>query len=157
MDGECAEVGDDLVAGRVLVGAQQLVVIVAHLLRHAELQLRDVVAVGGAHVGIGHLADVEHDVVVARVAVVAVLVPVAGAVVNLDVAHPEGAADAYLGVEEVGPGVAVVQSRVDDFHFAAVGCRQLFQRQHLVLPSVVQEYLHKPESLVFAGKDTKKR
>jgi hypothetical protein len=24
-----------------------------------------------------------------------------------------------------------------------------------VLPSVVQEYLHKPESLVFVGKDTK--
>jgi hypothetical protein len=109
----------------------------ADMLRHVELHLHEVLPLTVDDVPVHSLTDMEHDIVVARVTVVAVQVPVAGLTVNFDIAHPQRVADAHLRIEEVGPGVVVMQSRVDDLHRPAVGGRQLSQRPQFVLPSVV--------------------
>ena len=53
---------------------------------------------------------------------------------QLHVAHPQRGADAYLGVEEVGPGIAVVQSGVYHLHGLALclltGCASLLEREY---------------------------
>ena len=115
------ETANDAVAGREVVGGQQLLIVLGHLGRHRQHHLGQIVAVVGHHVGIGIASDVQHHVVIPRIAVVTVLVPLAAVLMNLHIAHPQRAADAQLGVEEVGTGVAIVQARVDDLHQLAVG------------------------------------
>ena len=51
----------------------------------------------------------------------AMLIPVGRTGMDFDVAHPQGAVDAYLGVEEVGSGIGVVQSRVYHLDLQPVG------------------------------------
>ena len=75
--------------------------------------------------------------------VMAVQIPVAGLHVNLYITHPECAADAYLGIEEVGAGVAVVEARVDNLEGAAVSGVQLAERQQPMLPSILQQFFHR--------------
>ena len=131
------ERGDDPIAGRILVGRDELLVVVGHLGGHLYLHLRQILAARVLHVAVGLTYDMEHDVIVARVVLMAMQVPVGRAVVNLDVAHPQRPVDFHLGIEEVGPCIAVVQSWVDDLHLATVGGRQCPQRQHLMFPHIV--------------------
>ena len=64
--------------------------------------------------------------------------PVARLIVDLDVAYPQRTVNLHLGVEEVGPGVEVVQTGVNHLNGLAVGGLQSFQRKELVLPAIVQ-------------------
>ena len=116
---------------------QKLLIVLFHAFGHLQDKLRQVVTFLAEHVGIGLAHHVQHHVVVARVAVVAMHVPVSRMHVNLHVAHPQRSAQAHLGIEEVGPGIAVVQARVDDLHLAAVGGMQRSQRQQLVFPDIM--------------------
>ena len=126
-----------------MVGAEQLVIMLSHGVGNLQLYLWQIASVVGQHVGIGFLHHMQHDVVIPCIAVVSVDVPVAAAQVYLDVAHPQRTADAHLRVEEVGPGVAVVQARVYHLHLASVGRRELVQWQQLVLPHIMQQQFHK--------------
>ena len=121
----------------VLVGLEQFLIMLADVLRHAELHLWDIVPLAVLDIRVDGAANMQHHVVVVRVAVVAVLIPVGGAVVNLDIAHPQCAVNLHFGVEEVRSGVVVMQSRVNNLYSSAVGSRQLRQWQESVLPSVV--------------------
>lgn len=66
-----------------------------------------------------------------------VTTPIAGVFVEFDIAHPKGAADVYLSVEEIRPGVTVGQTWVDDIHGLAVRCLKRSKRIEAVLPDVV--------------------
>ena len=103
-----------------------------------KLHLRWTRAVGSHYVGIYHRCHVQHYIIISRILVVRVHEPVGRALVYLHVAHPHGAVDAQLGVEEVGPRMRVVQSRVDYFHRSSVGGAQFVKRQYAVLPYIVQ-------------------
>ena len=141
--GEGRQRGDNPVTGRIGVGLQQFLVVVADALRHGQHGLRHKVAALRLHVAVGQPHDVEHHIIVMLVALVAVQIPVAGAVVQLDVAHPQRAAYLDAGVEEVGPAVVVVQSGVDHLYRASVGGGQSLGGPHLVFPAVVQQFLHR--------------
>ena len=72
----------------------------------------------------------------------AVPVPVGCQAVDFDISHPQCSANADLCIEEVGPGVQVVQSGIDDFDGASVSSVQLSGRKYAVLPNVMQEFFH---------------
>lgn len=112
MFGEAGERGDDAIARRIAVGLDQLVVVAAHLLRNRQLHLRRTAAVSGLGLGISESHDMEDDVVVMCVLFVTMEKPVAGLVVNLHIAHPQLPTYLHFGVEEVGAGVAVVESGI---------------------------------------------
>ena len=76
------------------------------------------------------------------VGLVAVHEPLRRTQMQLYVAHPQRGADAYLGVEEVGPGIAVVQSGVYHLHGLALCGGERCQGEEAVLPYVVQELFH---------------
>ena len=63
----------------------------------------------------------QYHVVVSCIALMAMLIPVGRTGMDFDVAHPQGAVDTYLGVEEVGSGIGVVQSRVYHIDLQPVG------------------------------------
>ena len=88
MHGECTQRGDDLVAGRIVIGLQQFLIVGANRVGDVQHELRQVFAPLVPHVGIGLFHHVQHHVIIGLVAVVVVQVPVGRALVNLNVAHP---------------------------------------------------------------------
>ena len=84
----------------------------------------------------------EHGVVVVAIGVVLVFEPVGRAQVYLHIASPYGFSYLHFGVEEVGPGVVVVQSRVEHLHAFAVFGLQQGGGEQLVLPHVVEQFFH---------------
>ena len=84
----------------------------------------------------------QDDAVIGRVLVVVVPFPVAGAHVDLDVAHPQAPVDLDLGVEEVRTGIGVQQAGVNDAHTAAIVGHHVLAEPQLVLPYVLQQSLH---------------
>ena len=68
----------------------------------------------------------------------AMLIPVAGLVVNLDIANPQRTAYFHLGIEEVRTAITVVQARVYHLHLLSVSGLQTTYRPHLMLPAVVK-------------------
>ena len=139
---ERRQVWNEPIAGRIVVGGEQLLVILAHLLGNVELHLRRSVATVGNSVAVDGATDVEHHIVVGTVAVVPVAEPVGGAVVNLHVAHPQGTVDFHFRIEEVGATVAVVQSGVNHFHPCAADGGQRRKRKEFMLPAIMQQLLH---------------
>ena len=84
-----------------------------------------------------------------------VLIPVASLQVYLDITHPKGVADTHLGIEEVGTGITIMQSGIDDFHRSSVCCLQRMEWQQTMFPRVVQQLFHRKRSLeVEAQTDT---
>lgn len=57
----------------------------------------------------------QYDIVVVFVGFVAVSIPIRRTIVDFDVAHPELSVYFDFGIEEIGAGIVVVQSRVDNF------------------------------------------
>lgn len=119
--GEAAQRRNDVVTGRVFVGGGELDIAHTDVLGHAELELRRALSALGHHVGVYRLGYMQYHVVVSCIALMAMLIPVGRTGMDFDVAHPQGAVDAYLGVEEVGSGIGVVQSRVYHLDLQPVG------------------------------------
>lgn len=61
---------------------------------------------------------------------------------NFHVAHPQRTVDLHFRVEEVGTGIPVVQTGVDDFHGLSVCGGKRVERKHPVLPYIVKKLLH---------------
>ena len=61
---------------------------------------------------------------------------------HLDVAHPQGAVDFDLGVEEVGACVRIVQTRIDDLYAPSAARGERSEGEQLVLPYVVEQFFH---------------
>ena len=89
------------------------------------------------------LHHVEYHRVIGLVCVVAVAVPVAGAHVYLHVAAPHLVAYAYLGVEKVGPGVAVELAHVDYRNAAPVVGGHLPSKPEAVAPHILHQLFHR--------------
>lgn len=79
----------------------------------------------------------QHDIVVVFVGFVAVSIPIRRAIVDFDVAHPELSVDFDFGIEEIGAGIVVVQSRVDDFERETVGRVHRLGEKEPVLPGIM--------------------
>ena len=56
---------------------------------------------------------------------------------DFDVAHPELSVDFDFGIEEIGAGIVVVQSRVDDFEREIVGRAHRLGEKEPVLPGIM--------------------
>ena len=63
----------------------------------------------------------QHNIIIMCIMVVTMLIPVTGPIVNLHIAYPQRAAYLHLGIEEVGAGIAVVQSWVNHLDRPSVG------------------------------------
>ena len=99
-----------LVTRRITVGFDQFLVVFTDVLRHIELHLRKKLSLSILHIGIHFAYHVEYHIVIPRVTVVVVQIPVAGLVMDLDIAHPKHMVDLYLGIKEVGSCIAIVQA-----------------------------------------------
>ena len=88
MHGEAGERWDDLVAGRILVDAQQFLIMLRYVFGDVELQLHEGLALRVLGFYIDGSANVQDDVVVAFILIMSVHIPVACLVVNLHVSHP---------------------------------------------------------------------
>ena len=64
----------------------------------------------------------QDDVVIALVLVVPMQIPVRRLVVYLHISHPQGAPDSDLRIEEVRPGIAIMQARINHFDGITVAC-----------------------------------
>ena len=110
----------------------------ADVLRHIELHLRKILSLCILHIGV-HLAHhVEYHIIIPWVAVMMVQIPVAGFVVDLDVANPQGTVDSHFRIKEVRSCVVIVQAWVYHFDVLAVGCLQFPQREQFVLPHIMK-------------------
>ena len=137
MHGERTEKGNHLMARHPMVCGHQFLIMVSDRLRDGQFHLWDRVAVGRPYLGVHHFGHMQHHVVVLRVVVVAMTVPVGCLPVYLHIAHPQGFSDTYLGIEEVGAGVPVRQTRVNHLDRQAVGGLHLAQRKQFVFPNIV--------------------
>lgn len=86
---------------------------------------------------IGHAHHMQHDIVVVFVGFVAVSIPIRRTIVDFDVAHPELSVDFDFGIEEIGAGIVVVQSRVDDFERETIARAHRLGEKEPVLPSIM--------------------
>ena len=62
---------------------------------------------------------------------------------NFDITHPQFTVDAHLGIEEVGPCIAIEATGIDDLHPTAVGGDKVHRVDELMLPYVLHELFHK--------------
>ena len=62
---------------------------------------------------------------------------------NFDITHPQFTVDAHLGIEEVGPCIAIEATGIDDLHPTAVGGDKVHRVEELMLPYVLHELFHK--------------
>ena len=121
-------------AARIIVGLAELLVACEHVGRKVDLQGGQCLPVLGHGLGVGRLHHMEHHVVVTGVLVVPVPEPVGGLHVDFHISGPHGLAYLHLGVEEVGPLVAVGLSGVDYLHAFPLGGEEGSERENLVFP-----------------------
>ena len=69
-------------------------------------------------------------------------VPVARPYMDFDVADPQMVPDFHLGVEKVGPRVAIEPARVNDCNPLAVDGHHVGLYEQAVLPHVLHQALH---------------
>ena len=92
---------------------------------HIELHLADKLTIRIHHFRIQDANHMEDDIVVTLVLIMAMNIPVARLVVNLDVPYPERAPYLNLRIKEIRAGIAVMQTWVNHFDGFAVACLQL--------------------------------
>ena len=120
VDGQCRQVGDNLVTGWILVGTQQFLVVLPDRGRDFQLHLWDVLSFCVCHLAIRVACDMQHDIVVSLVFVMSMQIPVARLVVNLHVTHPECLVDFHFSIEEIRSTVVIMQSGVNHLDGSAV-------------------------------------
>ena len=99
--------------------------------------MRDALTVGAVDRSIIILHHVKHHIVIGTVVIVAVAVPIGGADMNLDVAHPHIAIYFDFGVKEVRTSIAVEQPRVKHTHAVAIVGDHVFAAPQAVLPHIL--------------------
>ena len=105
--------------------------------RHAHFPLGQGMSVGRFDGAIGDAHHVQHHIIVVFVGFMAVSVPIRRSFVYFHVTDPQLSADFDFGVEEIGAGIVVVQSRVDDFERKSVDGAHRFGEKEPVLPGVM--------------------
>lgn len=120
MDSKVAQRGDDMVAGRVFVLLFQLGISLFYIRRNLELYLRQLLTISSIDILVDDLYYMENYIIIMCIVVVAVPIPVAGAVVYLDIAHPKCIIYAYFCIKEVWTGIGIVQSGVNHLYGISV-------------------------------------
>ena len=69
--------------------------------------------------------------------------PVACSEMDLHVACPYTSVDAYLGVEEVGTGIVVEPSRIDDLKASSVDGAHIVLPPQTMLPYILHQFFHR--------------
>ena len=104
--------------------------------------MRDEFAIDAMDRRIIFFNDVQDNAVIGSILVMMVALPVAGAHVDFDVAHPGVSVNLHLGIEEIRARIGVQQARVKDAHTAAVIGHDVLTEPQLVLPDVLQQSFH---------------
>ena len=141
MDRQLIQARNDLITGRIFVCLHQLLILCPDSSRHIDLHLGQRLATVSDDSTVGIAYDMQDHIVIARIAVVSVLVPVGGTAMNLHIAHPQHAVDLQLCIEEVGAGVIIVQTGVYHLDRPSVSSLQSLQRQQPVPPAIMQDKL----------------
>ena len=105
--------------------------------------LRYYLAVGPAYDGVVAVYDMKHHRIVCPVGRMAVTMPVACSEMYLHVACPYTSVDAYLGVEEVGTGIVVEPSRIDDLKASSVDGAHIVLPPQTMLPYILHQFFHR--------------
>ena len=113
--------------------------------RVLENTLRNGVAFGVVDGFVGVADDVENDIVVSRVKMMAVLEPVGRVDVDFDIANPinglaVGLGDAEVDGREVRSGISVVYTNGQHFERPSVGDELRERTEDFPLPDVMKEY-----------------
>ena len=78
-----------------------------------------------------------------RIAIVAVMKPIRGAVVDLHISGPIGGTNLHFRIEEIGAIMGIGKANVDYFNALAALRRQQAQGKEAMTPYVVKQLLHK--------------
>ena len=78
-----------------------------------------------------------------RIAIVAVVKPIRGAVVDFHIAGPIGGANLHFRIEEIRAIMGIGEANVDYFNALAALRRQRTQGKEAMTPYVVKQLLHK--------------
>ena len=138
MHHQACQIGNHLVTRRITIDTQQFVVMFPDIVGHIELHLFDKLPVTVHDFCVDNACHMEDHVVVVLVFVMSMQIPVARLVMNLDISNPESPADSHFRIEEVWTCVAIVQSRVNHLDVLSVARFHSLQREHLVLPHIMQ-------------------
>ena len=100
---------------------QQLFVVVEHLLWNVELHLRQSATRGREHlVCIDNSTHMKNYIVIGGIELMAMQIPIGSLVVDFYVTHPERSTYLYLSIEEVRPGITIMQTGVNNLNLLPV-------------------------------------
>ena len=117
-------------------------VALAEMRRHLHNALRYALTVAAVDRTIVLRHHMEHHRVVGLVGVVMMPAPIGCAQMNLHIPRPHLATDINLGIEEVGAGIGVEQTGVDDRDFAAIVGNKPCGVPQTVLPHILHQFLN---------------
>ena len=136
------QIGYHLIAGRIGLGAAQLIIVRLNMRGHIELKLGHILAVTLHHLGIQHLGHMQNHIVVVAILIVPMHIPIGRFVVNFHITSPHGAANPDLGIRKIRTGIVIQFTRINHFYELAIARSELFQRKKLQLPSIVEQLFH---------------
>ena len=100
---------------------QQLFVTVEHLLWNVELHLRQAATRGREHlVCIYNSTHMKNHIVISAIELMAMQIPIGSLIVDFNITHPQRFTDLYLSIEEVGPGITIMQAGVNNLNLLPV-------------------------------------
>ena len=102
-----------------------------------ELQLGNRLSVGPLYLGVDVGGDVQDDRIVGGILFVVVFQPVGCPQMDFHVPHPQYAVNLDFGIEEIGSGIRIRKSGVDDFQWFTLGCNECAEWKKLVFPYIV--------------------
>ena len=137
------QIGQDAEARRIFFFCKEGGIIGLHVSRHLELELRNALAVLRQRESVRLTHNVKHDIIIMRIAIVAVVKPIRGAVVDLHIAGPIGGTNLHFRIEEIGAIMGIGKANVDYFNALAALRRQRTQGKEAMTPYVVKQLLHK--------------
>ena len=119
-------------------GMDNRLVVVPYNLRYIVAHLESCQGLSALHDDIRVVVehDMEQQVVIGSVAIVAVAVPVGGAHVNLHLSRPFHAVDKETRIHEIRAGIAVEHSRTQHLYTTSIGGTQVAVKQSM-LPEIL--------------------
>lgn len=91
------------------------------------------------HLRIVYSYRMQNAIAIQRVGLVTMPIPVGGTQVDLNVSRPFSRTDTQSGIEEIGAGIAIVQTGLQDVQSFAAFRYQWLQTENALRPDVVKE------------------
>lgn len=137
VDEERGNVVKDFLAGWSGMGCQQVVVVVAHVVGNGQQELGNRGAIGRRYRAVVGSYYMKDDIVVDWIGTVAMEMPVGCLEMDFHISYPGYSCNPDSRIEEIGTRVGVVETWIDDFNRATIGCEQFLQWENLVFPHIM--------------------